>query len=35
MIWTLPFKNELDYQIKSLKAVFFFNNFGGNLYSVF
>ena len=29
------FKNELDYQIKPLKPVFFFNNFSGVLYYVF
>ena len=29
-----PFKNELDYQIKSLKTVFSFNNFSGVLYLV-
>ena len=30
-----PFKNELDYQIKPVKPVFFFNNFSGVLYFVF
>ena len=29
------FKNELDYQIKPLKPVFFFNNFSGVLYFAF
>ena len=40
-IWTLfvtknefSFKNELDYQAKPLKPVFFFNNFSGDLYFV-
>ena len=28
-------KNELDYQIKPLKLVFFFNKFSGVLYFVF
>ena len=28
-------KNELDYKIKPLKSVFFFNNFSGVLYFVF
>ena len=28
------FKNKLDYQIKPLKLVFFFNNFSGELYFV-
>ena len=42
IIWTLlvtknefPFKNELYYQIKSLRPVFFLNNFSGDLYFVF
>ena len=42
MIWTFlvttsefPFKNELDYQIKPLKPVFFFNEFSGVLYFIF
>ena len=30
-----PFKNELDYKIKPVKPVFFFNNFSGVLYFVF
>ena len=29
-----PFKNDLDYKIKTLKLVFFFNNFSGDLYFV-
>ena len=40
--WTLlvtknefRFKSELDYQIKPLKHVFFFNNFSGDLNFVF